>query len=156
MTANCTCRSESSRAESRIGKAFGEFVYSRKRAAARRSSASGERNTRASKGIEVWGSRLDIANTKFNFGQDLDLADGANKSSYAIGRTLRSFQCKRAPTMHILSVSSDLTAGRLRTAGRNGATSESWSHCRTNNADCFSSGVESVQSNSNTRCRTTW
>jgi hypothetical protein len=84
------------------------------------------------------------------------LTDGSNKSSSAVGRTLRSFQCKRSPTMHILSVASDLTAGRLRAAFRNGAASESRSPCRTNNAHCFSPGVESVQSNSNTRCSITW
>ena len=54
----------------------------------------------------------------------------------------------------ILKVGLDLTFGRFSAAFRNGAAEESSVQFNTNKADCFSSGVESVQSKSKSLCNT--
>ena len=67
MTANWTSWFGSSRSDRRTLKAFGDFVYSKKRAAAILSSGSGDFSTRASSGIETFGLRLEIASTRIRF-----------------------------------------------------------------------------------------
>src|ERR1700743_353919 len=154
MTANWTSWCGSSRSDRRTLKAFWDFVYCKKRAAAILSSGSGDFSTRARSGIETLGSRLDTASTRFDFGNADVCTDWSNRSCSANGKTLRSRQCKRYVTIDILSVGSDLTFGRLRTSLRKGAAAESWSQSSPNKADLFSSSVEFVHSNSKSLCNT--
>jgi hypothetical protein len=121
MTANWTSWFGSSKSDRRTLKVFGDFVYSKKRAAAILSSGSGDFSTRASSGIETFGSRLEIASTRFDLGKADVCTDCSNRSCSASGKTLRSRQCKRQVTIDILSVGSDLTFGRLRAVLRKGA-----------------------------------